>query len=68
MLRPAIHMALADSDSVQLPAGMNPLTPSKILVQTGPRFKDIACTGSVTIEVYLLPPGEYFCKLAVITN
>lgn len=39
--------------------GMNPLTPSKILVQTGPAYHDVGCTSSAAVEVYLLPSGLY---------
>ncbi|EUC38244.1 hypothetical protein COCCADRAFT_1044 [Bipolaris zeicola 26-R-13] len=44
---------------IVLTDGMNPLTPSKILVQTGPAYHDIGCTSSAAVEVYLLPSGLY---------
>ncbi|KAL1798534.1 hypothetical protein ACET3X_002571 [Alternaria dauci] len=44
---------------VRLPEGMNPLFPSKMVVQTGPSFLDAGCTGPATIEVTLVPSGSY---------
>ncbi|KAG9194485.1 hypothetical protein G6011_04520 [Alternaria panax] len=44
---------------VRLPEGMNPLFPSKMVVQTGPSFLDTGCTGPATIEVTLVPSGSY---------
>ncbi|CAG5163645.1 uncharacterized protein ALTATR162_LOCUS6513 [Alternaria atra] len=44
---------------VRLPEGMNPLFPSKMVVQTGPSFLDTGCTRPATIEVYLVPSGSY---------
>ncbi|EUC42989.1 hypothetical protein COCMIDRAFT_72321, partial [Bipolaris oryzae ATCC 44560] len=44
---------------IVLTDGMNPLTPSKILVQTGPAYHDTGCTSSAVVEVYLLPSGLY---------
>ncbi|KAJ4368019.1 hypothetical protein N0V83_006374 [Neocucurbitaria cava] len=68
---PDLHIAYEDKDfnkikvkleadkRVQLPDGMNPLFPSKLLVRTGPTFKDAGCTSAATIEVYLIPPGSH---------
>ncbi|KAJ5030029.1 hypothetical protein J3E71DRAFT_337698 [Bipolaris maydis] len=44
---------------IVLTDSMNPLTPSKILVQTGPAYHDIGCVSSAAVEVYLLPSGLY---------
>jgi hypothetical protein len=41
----------ADHDRVRLPNSMNPLFPSKILVSTGPRFRDAGCTENIEVEV-----------------
>ncbi|CAO2654576.1 Nn.00g113090.m01.CDS01 [Neocucurbitaria sp. VM-36] len=68
---PDLHIAYDDKDfnkikvklegdkRIQLPDGMNPLFPSKLLVSTGPAFKDAGCTSAATIEVYLIPPGSH---------
>jgi hypothetical protein len=37
---------------------MNPLFPSKILISTGPKFKDAGCSETVDVEVDLIPSGE----------
>jgi hypothetical protein len=38
---------------------MNPLFPTKILIQTGPAYKDVNCSATALIEVNLIPPGEW---------
>ncbi|KAF2121091.1 hypothetical protein BDV96DRAFT_479868, partial [Lophiotrema nucula] len=47
---------LEHDQRIRLPKGMNSLFPAKILIQTGPQFKD-NCTESRDVEVNLLPPG-----------
>jgi hypothetical protein len=54
-----IRSTKADTHSVQIPEGMNPLLPSKILVSTGPAYRDLGCTEFRTVEVNMIPPGEY---------
>jgi hypothetical protein len=66
---PDVHIAYDDRDfnkikaklesnqRVRLPDGMNSLFPSKILVRTGPEYRDPGCTETCTIEVDLIPPG-----------
>lgn len=39
---------------------MNSMFSSKLLVSTGPRYKDVACTENVDIEVDLIPPGKLY--------
>lgn len=52
-------------NSVRLPKGMNALFPTKILLRTGPAFKDRGCTENVDVEVDLVPPGEcLMCNMA----
>jgi hypothetical protein len=36
---------------------MNSLFPAKLLVATGPRYKDAGCTENVDVEVDLVPSG-----------
>jgi hypothetical protein len=48
----------ANESSVRLPEGMNSLFPAKILVRTGPAYKDEGCTQAADIEVDLIPPGK----------
>lgn len=45
---------------------MNSMFSSKLLVSTGPRHKDVACTENVDIEVELIPPGKPDCALTQI--
>jgi hypothetical protein len=45
---------------VRLPKGTNPLFPTKILVRTGPAFKDAGCSDNVDVEVDLVPPGMQY--------
>jgi hypothetical protein len=52
-----------DTHSVRLPEGMNPLFPSRILVQTGPAYHDTGCKGPATIEVNLVPSGQFLSRL-----
>jgi hypothetical protein len=47
-----------DNCSVRLPDGMNSLFPAKIVIRTGPFYKDKGCAQSEDIDVYLVPPGE----------
>jgi hypothetical protein len=47
----------ANDGSVRLPEGINSLFPAKILVRTGPAYKDEGCTQAADIEVDLVPPG-----------
>lgn len=51
------HGALTDKCSVRLPEGINSLFPAKLLIRTGPEYKDEGCAQSVDIEVDLVPPG-----------
>ncbi|KAF1993311.1 hypothetical protein P154DRAFT_394328, partial [Amniculicola lignicola CBS 123094] len=68
---PDIHIVYDDKDfhrvqsklehdsRVRLPqGGMNPLFSAKILVGTGPRYKDHGCADNADVEVDLLPPGK----------
>lgn len=48
----------ADVQSIRLPQGINSLFPARLLVRTGPAFKDNDCTHSGDIEVDIVPPGE----------
>lgn len=50
-------MLHADEIRVQLPDGMNPLFPAKILVHTGPSYKNEGCTQEANVELNLVPPG-----------
>lgn len=54
----AYRLSEAYRNRVRLPKGMNSLFSSKLLVMTGPKFKDANCTESMDIEVDLVPPGE----------
>lgn len=68
---PDVHIAYDDKDfnrvkakleadqRVRLPDGMNPLFPAKILVRTGPGYKDEGCSDAATIEVDIIPPGSH---------
>jgi hypothetical protein len=47
----------ANDGSVRLPEGVNSLFPAKILVRTGPAYKDEGCTQAADVEVDLVPPG-----------
>jgi hypothetical protein len=38
---------------------MNALFPIKVLLGTGPNFKDTGCTENVDVEVEFVPPGRY---------
>jgi len=42
---------------------MNPLFPSKMVIQTGPSFLDTGCTDPATIEVTLVPSGQLHVNL-----
>ncbi|CAI6342117.1 unnamed protein product [Periconia digitata] len=44
---------------IRLPTSMNPLFPSKILVSTGPKFRDTACSENIDVELDLIPPGSH---------
>jgi hypothetical protein len=37
---------------------MNPLFPAKVLIRTGPLFKDAGCTENADVELDLVPPGK----------
>ncbi|KAF3003550.1 hypothetical protein E8E13_005969 [Curvularia kusanoi] len=66
---PDLHVAYDDRDfdrltaklgsdrRVRLPTGMNPLLPFKILVWTGPDYKDLGCAVNASIELDLIPSG-----------
>ncbi|KAH8728618.1 hypothetical protein GQ44DRAFT_823914 [Phaeosphaeriaceae sp. PMI808] len=57
--------AKLDSDQrVRLPEGMNSLFPAKVLIRTGPAYKDEGCTQAADIEVDLLPPGSHGTPLS----
>ena len=56
----------ANDISVQLPEGMNPLFTTKILVRTGPAYKDAQCTTAIDVEVNLIPPGRWFEYIRVV--
>jgi hypothetical protein len=49
----------ANDCSVRLPEGINSLFPAKILIRTGPAYKDEGCTQAADIEVDLVPPGRF---------
>ncbi|KAF2268835.1 hypothetical protein CC78DRAFT_354342 [Lojkania enalia] len=55
---PKIQKRLELDRRVRLPRGMNSLFPAKVLVSTGPQYKD-KCTENADIEVDLIPPGFY---------
>ncbi|KAF2032498.1 hypothetical protein EK21DRAFT_98894 [Setomelanomma holmii] len=55
-----IKAKLEADQRVRLPEGMNSLFPAKVLVRTGPQYKDEGCTQAADIEVDLVPPGESF--------
>jgi len=52
------HRQRTECSRVRLPNGMNSLFASKLLVSTGPKFKDAGCTENVDVEVNLCPPGN----------
>ncbi|KAF1919556.1 hypothetical protein BDU57DRAFT_144367 [Ampelomyces quisqualis] len=52
-----IKAKLEVDQRVRLPEGINSLFPAKILVRTGPAYKDENCTQAGDIEVDLIPPG-----------
>ncbi|KAF2690466.1 hypothetical protein K458DRAFT_105955 [Lentithecium fluviatile CBS 122367] len=54
-----IKVKLEADQRVRLPKGMNSLFPSKLLLATGPKYKDAGCTDNVDIEVDLVPPGDH---------
>ncbi|KAF1841220.1 uncharacterized protein K460DRAFT_371231 [Cucurbitaria berberidis CBS 394.84] len=54
-----IKAKLGADKRAQLPDGMNSLFPAKVLVRTGPAYKDAECINAATIEVNLIPPGSY---------
>jgi hypothetical protein len=37
---------------------MVPLFPAKILIATGPKYKDANCIENAEVEVDLVPPGK----------
>jgi len=43
---------------VRLPKDMNSMFPSKLLISTGPKYKDAGCTENADIEVEIIPPGN----------
>lgn len=47
------------SVSVKLPRGMSPLSPTKVLLRTGPVFQDEGCTDNVDIECNFIPTGRH---------
>ncbi|KAF2010075.1 hypothetical protein BU24DRAFT_467562 [Aaosphaeria arxii CBS 175.79] len=53
-----IKMKLEADPRVRLPRDMNPLFPSKILISTGPKFRDAGCTHDMEVELDLVPPGS----------
>ncbi|KAF2659156.1 hypothetical protein K491DRAFT_702415 [Lophiostoma macrostomum CBS 122681] len=53
-----IKSKLESDDRVRLPKGINSLFPIKILIKTGPHFKDSGCTTTADVELDLLPPGR----------
>ena len=52
----SVHVS-ANRTRVRLPTGVNPLLPFKILVWTGPEYKDHGCTANASIELDLVPSG-----------
>ncbi|KAF1948886.1 hypothetical protein CC80DRAFT_528745 [Byssothecium circinans] len=54
-----IKMKLESDRRIRMQKGMNPLFPSKLLVSTGPKYKDVSCTENVDVEVDLVPPGSH---------
>lgn len=74
---PDIHIVYDDRDfqriktkleadkRVSLPKGMVPLFPAKILIATGPRYKDASCIENAEVEVDLVPPGASLAPIAL---
>ncbi|KAF2871728.1 hypothetical protein BDV95DRAFT_47673 [Massariosphaeria phaeospora] len=52
-----IQTKLEADSRMRLPQGMNALFPSKLLLSTGPKYKDAGCTENMDIEVNIVPPG-----------
>ncbi|KAF2703572.1 hypothetical protein K504DRAFT_173185 [Pleomassaria siparia CBS 279.74] len=52
-----IKSKLESDKRVSLPKGMVPLFPVKILIATGPKYKDMTCTENVEVELDLVPLG-----------
>ncbi|KAF9694691.1 hypothetical protein EKO04_007546 [Ascochyta lentis] len=77
---PDLHIAYDDKDfdrlksklesdqRVRLPTGANPLLPFKILVWTGPEYKDQGCTENASIELDLVPSGSCGTPRAGVLN
>lgn len=54
-----IKAKLESDQRVRLPEGINSLFPARLLVRTGPAFKDKDCRHSGDIEVDIIPPGSH---------
>ncbi|KAF3052605.1 hypothetical protein E8E11_010267 [Didymella keratinophila] len=50
---------LENNRRIRLPTGMNPLLPFKVLVWTGPEYKDEGCSINASIELDLVPSSAY---------
>ncbi|KAH7130386.1 hypothetical protein B0J11DRAFT_401866, partial [Dendryphion nanum] len=53
-----IKTKLEADPRVKLPKGMNTLFASRVLIRTGPDYKDIGCTENLDVELILVPPGS----------
>ncbi|PSN62320.1 hypothetical protein BS50DRAFT_502737 [Corynespora cassiicola Philippines] len=53
-----IKPKLEADQRIRMTETMNSLFTTKLLLATGPQFKDIGCTQSAEIVVYLIPPGK----------
>lgn len=49
---------LTDRLRVRLPKDMTSMFSFKLLVSTGPKYKDFGCTENFDIEVDVIPPGK----------
>ncbi|KAL1593284.1 hypothetical protein SLS60_010892 [Paraconiothyrium brasiliense] len=54
-----IKMKLQTDPRVRLPRDMNSMFSSKLLISTGPKYKDAGCTENADIEVEMIPPGSH---------
>ncbi|KAJ4351576.1 uncharacterized protein N0V89_006919 [Didymosphaeria variabile] len=54
-----IKMKLQADPRVRLPRDMNSMFSSKLLISTGPKYKDAGCTENADIEVEMIPPGSH---------
>ncbi|KAL1652945.1 hypothetical protein SLS61_004566 [Didymella pomorum] len=50
---------LENNHRVRLPTGMNPLLPFKVLLWSGPEYKDEGCSINASIELSFVPSGAH---------